>query len=160
MGASLLPSIKRPARMAIFLGAGFSFSCAEPENSAEIRIKMAMAAAVASFGRMLASFAGRKSSTGIFGMLRTGRLREEKKRASRSQVRLALVLWPQPESIWLDGARCCGTRTAQRTAREVFHGGNAAASQAHDGMVALRHAGHRNFPTLLQHVQTDDDTGQ
>src|SRR5260370_32156680 len=53
-GASRLPSIKRPARMAIFLGVAFSFSCAEPANSAEIKKQIAIAAAAPDVGRLLA----------------------------------------------------------------------------------------------------------
>src|ERR1700719_109332 len=154
MGASFLASIKRPARMAIFWGAGFSFSCAEPENSAEIKIDSANVAAVTNLWRTRASLAGRKSSTGIWSCRKGGDRQRKGQPVSRPVGRCALAT---ARKCLLNRARGCRTRATQRAPREVFHRGNAATSQVHDGMIALRHARDRNFPTLLQHIQTDDD---
>src|SRR5216684_6278604 len=157
-GASLLPSIKRPARMAILFGAGFSFSCAETGHSAEIKKEIPIAAAATNIGRIIASLAAARIAQAISA----GGERErasEKKGPTGLKSGWPRVLWPQPESIWLKGTRCRGTRTTQRPARQVFHSGDAAARQVHNRMIALRHAGDRHFPTLLQHVQTDDGAG-
>src|SRR6266851_7677817 len=66
-GASLLPSIKRPARMAIFGGVGFSFSCAETGYWAEIKSEIPIAAAATKFGRIVASRAAARVAQALSG---------------------------------------------------------------------------------------------
>src|SRR5260370_41792813 len=66
-GAWLLPSIKRPARMAILFGTALSFSCAEPGYSAEIKKEIAIAAAATDVGRMLAPFAAARVAQALSG---------------------------------------------------------------------------------------------
>src|SRR6266849_5275737 len=89
-GVSLLPSIKRPARMAIFGGVGFSFSCAETGYWAEIKSEIPIAAAATKSGRIVAARAAARVAQALSGFLRAGE-REEgpRKEANRFQIRLA-----------------------------------------------------------------------
>src|SRR6266849_2180513 len=87
-GVSLLPSIKRPARKAIFGGDGFSFSCAETGYCAEIKSEIPIAAAATELGRIAAPQPAERVATELSGFLRAGE-REEgpRKKATQFQLR-------------------------------------------------------------------------